>query len=444
MIEDSHSSTGQKTVFVIGADDYNMNLMRRAPGAGQWNLVPVLTREDVQPPSGRIDFEVLYRKARHMIDDYGKTPDAIVGYLDFPVTSLVSLLTRRYGLPGATPESVACCEHKYWMRLVQARALPDRTPKFTAINPFKPDGALQDAPPFPFWVKPVKGHSSVLGFLVRDKKDLENALHACRQKIHYFGVPFNDFLTHLDDVSEVNGTDGNFVIAEALISAPRQFTLEAYMLKGEVTVYGAIDSVRSGMYSSSFSSYQYPAQLPEEIIEEASQLTGTLLEEIGFDNSAFNVEFFWDPACDALHLLEINPRISKSHGPLFHMVDGATNHKVSIDLSLGNQPSMPRREGKDAVASKFMLRSFEADGIVRRVPAREDLDELSHILPAMEANILVETNTQLSSLFYQDSYSFELAEIFLGGRNEQIIEDAYMRCCDSLAFHIQPMPKRST
>lgn len=439
----SNTESEEKTIFVVGSDDYNLNLIKRAPGTEKWNLVSALHWEDVQPPSGRIDFNALYRKARHIIEDYGKRPDAIIGYLDFPVSSLVSLLNRKYQLPGATPEAVACCEHKYWMRLVQSRCLPNRTPRFTAINPFKPDAALRDMPPFPFWLKPVKGHSSVLGFLVRDKSDLENALHAFRQKIHFFGEPFNDFLGHLDDITEINGTDGNFAIAESLISGPRQFTLEAYMWEGEMTVYGAIDSVRSGMYSSSFSMYRYPAQLPDAVVKEAGKLAAKLLTEIGFDNSAFNVEFFWDPTSDALNLLEINPRISKSHGPLFHMVDGATHHKLAIDLALGNKPELPQGKGDAALASKFMLRSFEADGVVRRVPSQEELETLRHILPDMEANILVEENTQLSSLFYQDSYSFELAEIFLGGCSKQMIDDIYVRCCDSLEFHIQPMPKRS-
>ena len=36
--------------------------------------------------------------------------------------------------------------------------------------------------------------------------------------------------------------------------------------------------------------------------------------------------------------------------------------------------------------------------------------------------------------------SRELAEIFLGGNDEEMIEDAYSRCIDSLEFRIKPMP----
>lgn len=436
----AESKGNKKTVFVVGSDDYNMDLIRRIPDAGKWDVVSALTWGEMQPSSGQVDFDALYDHAVTMIDEHDRKPDAIIGYLDFPVTPLVCLLIRDYGLVGPTPGAIARCEHKYWMRLIQSQVMPDETPAFTAMNPFQPEKALNDAPPFPFWLKPVKGHSSVLGFLIRDKPDLESALHACRQSIHHFGEPFNQFLAHLDDVSEISGIDGNYAIAEELISAANQFTLEAYIHKGRVSVYGVIDSLRQGVLSSSFSRYQYPGEVPENVVERATQVSQDLLNTIGLDNSPFNVEFFWDPDTDALDLLEINPRISKSHAPLFHMVDGSSHHKVPVDLSMGKKPSMPQRDGESAVAAKFMLRSFEADGIVRRVPAELDLGKLRRILPDIEANILVETGTRLSSMLYQDSYSWELAEVFLGGRDVEMLEDAYARCCDSLEFHIQPMP----
>jgi len=433
----------RKSVCIVGSDDYNMELIRRSVGADQWDLKSVLAWQDVQPSTGRIEFIDLYRQAKKIIDNHPEPPDAIIGYLDFPVTSLASLLNRKYGLIGASPEAVARCEHKYWMRLCQSRVMPDETPQFAATNPFSPEEASRVVPDFPFWLKPVKSHSSVLGFLVRDRGDLEAALHACRKKIHYFGEPFNEFLERLDDTSEIDGIDGNFAIAESLISTSRQFTLEGYVYRGDVTVYGAVDSHRGGVYSSSFSRYQYPAQLPDKVVKRSTRQVGKLLGIMKYDNAPFNVEFFWDPGTDDLHLLEINPRISKSHAPMFLMVDGASHHKAAIELALGKKPSMPRGKGGDALASKFMLRSFEADGIVRRVPSRQELEELSRILPAMEANILVQPNIRLSSLFYQDSYSYELAEVFLGGRDEEMIEDAYNRCCDSLEFRIQPMPQIS-
>ena len=435
------SPTRRKTVFVVGADDYNLDLIRQIPESEDWDVRKALSYADVQPPTGRIDFGEVYAEARRAIDEAPGGPDAIIGHFDFPVTSLVSLLNRDYGLPGASPEAVARCEHKYWMRLEQKKVLPDDTPLTRAINPFDVEAARRDAPPFPFWLKPVKAHSSVLGFLVEDQGGFDRAMHLSRTKLHLFGEPFNSFLAQVGDVDELEGVDGNYLVAEELISAPRQFTLEAYVRGGEMSVYGAVDSLREGRSGSSFSRYQYPADLPDEVVSRATEIASKVLRQIGYDNAPCNVEFFWDEASEALHLLEINPRISKSHSPLFRMVDGVSHHKVAIDLALGQEPQMPKGQGKDAIAGKFMMRSYEADGLVRRVPSDEEIAGLQALLPDLEANVLVPKNARLSELFYQDSYSYELAELFLGGESGQMIEDAYARCLESLQFLIQPMPE---
>ncbi|KFZ30401.1 hypothetical protein IDSA_10060 [Pseudidiomarina salinarum] len=443
MNDGTQASSDKKKIFVVGADDYNLSLIEKIPGSENWELIRTLEYSDVQPASGRIDFDELYEHARSIIDAHGGRPDAIIGYLDFPVTSLVSLLRRDYAMPGASPEAVAKCEHKYWARLKQKEAFPGATPEVRAINPFDPENAKKDAPDYPFWLKPVKGHSSVLGFLVEDEGGFDEALQACRQKIHLIGEPFNAFLDKLEDRSEIDGIDGNFAVAEQLISAKRQFTLEGYVWQGETRIYGAVESLRGGEHASSFSRYQYPADLPEDVIERSTEITGKMMTAIGYDDSPFNVEFFYDPESGDLHLLEINARISKSHSPLFHMVDGAAHQKVAIELSMGLEPDMPYREGKDAIAGKFMLRSFEADGIVKRVPSSEEIAELKRILPDFDANVLVEKDQRLSDMFYQDSYSYELADIFLGGHDKDMLEDAYNRILASLPIYIQPLPENS-
>ncbi|MDT8410180.1 MAG: D-alanine--D-alanine ligase [Wenzhouxiangellaceae bacterium] len=441
-MSDSKKPSGDKKVIVvIGSDDHNLALIRAIPEAGAWDIRPVLRWADVQPDHGRIDFNDLYRRARTEIDSLGGKPDAIIGYLDFPVTSLVSLLSRDYGLPGATPEAVARCEHKYWMRQIEHKVFPGTAPKVVAVNPFEPKKAWREALDYPFWLKPVKAHSSVLGFMIEDDADLDRALHACRQKLHYFGEPFDDFLEHLKQPGGSAEVGGNHAVAEELVSAPHQFTFEGYVWEGEVTIYGAVDSIRIGEHNSSFSRYQYPAALPGEVLEKAKDMTGKMIDGLQYDGSPFNIEFFWDPGTGALKILEINPRISKSHSPLFRMVDGVSHHKVAIDLSLGRKPDMPLREGKDEIAAKFMWRSLEADGIVQRVPDDREVAHLRRLLPDLELEVLVEKGLQLSTLFYQDSYSYELAVVFIGGDSEEMLEDSYRMCVDCLPIHLKPLPE---
>ncbi|MEQ8406192.1 MAG: ATP-grasp domain-containing protein [Oceanicaulis sp.] len=432
--------TAQKTICVIGTDDYNMDLIRAIPEAKDWALVQVLEKDDVQPSHGRVDFDKLYDRARRDIDALESGPDAIIGDLDFPVTALVSLLQKHYELPGATPEAVAKCEHKYWMRQEQRKVLKDLTPPVRAINPFDIDAAYKSAPKYPFWMKPVKGHSSVLGFMIEDDDDFDRALHECRRKIHLIGEPFNQFLDHLDDDTKPRDIDGNYAVAEGLIDAKRQFTLEGYVYNGETVIYGAVDSVRFGEAKSSFSRFQYPAELPDEVMERCQDITATMMKQIGYDGAPFNIEFFWNPDTGALNLLEINARISKSHAPQFFMVDGRSHHKVAIDLALGNKPDFPKGEGKDRIAAKFILRSFEADAIVKRVPNEDEIAQLKRILPDVEAKVLVTEDLQLSTLFYQDSYSYELVDVYLGGRDAEMLEDSYRRCVDSLPVWLKPIP----
>ncbi|KKK99773.1 hypothetical protein LCGC14_2629400, partial [marine sediment metagenome] len=229
--------------------------------------------------------------------------------------------------------------HKYWMRQYQQDALPDDTPRVVAINPFDPDIARKPPLPFPFWLKPVKGHSSMLGYRVREASDLTQALSACRRAIHRYGEPFNAFLEHLDPAElPTDEIDGNHAVAEELISENQLFTLEGYRHKGETTIYGVIESRRSGRHMSSLSSYYYPAELPGEVVEAAQKQVTKVLTQVGFDSGPFNVEFFHDPETGALNLLEINTRLSKSHAPLFEIVDAAPITNRSFNWRSGRRP----------------------------------------------------------------------------------------------------------
>ncbi|MDF0601566.1 ATP-grasp domain-containing protein [Psychromarinibacter sp. C21-152] len=433
--------SGKKLVCVVGTDEFHQRMISRVPEAKDWQVEQVLHRTEVQPHRGTFTFDGLYDRAREIIDGFDRPPDAIVGHLDFPVTALVSLLCRDYGLPGASPEAVARCEHKFWMRKCQREVLPDDTPEVRAVNPFAP--GTGDAPPlpYPFWLKPVKGHSSMLGFRVREPSEYGRALHACRQAIHRYGEPFNEFLNHLNDTAVPPEANGNHAVAEELIAADQMFTIEGFVKDGEVIAYGVIETRRTGRHMSSLSSYHYPAELPEEVVEAARAQTAKVLDKIGFDDGPFNVEFFRDPDSGALNLLEINARMSKSHSPLFQMVDGCTHHRQVIQLALGEEPKMPAREGKSRMAAKYMVRTHEANGIVRRVPQQDDIDKLRDLLPDMMAQVLVEEGQSLADLSDQDSYSFELMDIFLGGDDAEFIQDAHDRCRDSLIFLIQPMPR---
>jgi hypothetical protein len=136
--------------------------------------------------------------------------------------------------------------------------------------------------------------------------------------------------------------------------------------------------------------------------------------------------------------LEINPRISKSHAPLFRMVDGHYHHQVMIDLGLGREPRLEQRAGRYDLAAKFMVRQFH-DAIVSRAPTSAELAAVQTAVPDAQIQVAVHEGQQLSSLWDQDSYSYEVATIFVGGENEAQLEQRFRDCLERLPLAFEPL-----
>jgi len=76
------------------------------------------------------------------------------------------------------------CEHKYWSRVEQAASVPEVVPAFAGFDPFD-DNALESIDlEYPFWIKPVKSHSSQLGFMIENAEQFHEAIPDIREKIH--------------------------------------------------------------------------------------------------------------------------------------------------------------------------------------------------------------------------------------------------------------------
>lgn len=430
-----------KNVFVVGLEPFNLALLHRLADASNYCFHELLSYEEaVRPRSGHIDLGALLNRAECRLAASLDSVDAIIGYWDFPSSVIVPILRRRHGLPGPRLEAVAACEHKFWCRIEQQQATPELVPRFCAVDPFLEDplSALDLA--FPFWIKPVKAHSSYLGFKIRNKADFHAYLPVIRDNIGHFGDPFDAFLKMVEIPDRIAGITGRHCIAEEIISAGHQCTLEGYAHQGEIVVYGVVDSIRSGKHRSCFARYQYPSRLPRRVQDRMINATRRFLHHLGYDGAPFNAEFYWNPQTDTIRMLEINTRISKSHCPLFMMVDGESHQKVAIDLGLGRRPVFPHRQGWHRVAAKFMLRTFE-DKIVERVPRPEDIERLQRRFPDALVRLMTDEGTRLSHLSYQDSYSFEIAEIFLGADSQRELLRKYRAALDLLPFRIvSPKP----
>ena len=130
--------------------------------------------------------------------------------------------------------------------------------------------------------------------------------------------------------------------------------------------------------------------------------------------------------------------MSQSHGDRFQLVDGVSNHQVMVDLGLGRRPAMPRGEGPYPVAAKFFLRR-EDDGLVVSVPGPGDIQRVQAAFPGSRVKINVRPGERLSELREQDSYSYDLGWVFLGGRDRRVLHEAFARAREMLPFGIRPL-----
>jgi hypothetical protein len=430
-----------KNIFVIGMEPFNLGLLEQIEGARDYAFHTLLTYEEaVRPASSHIEFDQLLRMAEERLYQFGVTVDAIISYWDFPSSALVPMLQKEFGLPGPSLEAVAKCQHKYWSRCQQKEVVPDMVPRFVAVDPFEDPPLSQIGLSCPFWIKPIKAHSSYLGFEIADEADFRRALPIIRASIANFADAFNEFLRRVDTPPEIAPIGGYHCIAEESISAGQQCTLEGYAYEDEVEVYGIVDSIREGERESCFARYQYPSRLPQQVQARMTDAACRVIKHIGYRNAPFNAEFDWDADTDHIWLLEINARISKSHSPLFKLVDGETHQKVAIDLALGHRPAMPRGQGYYRLAGKFMMRVFD-DGMVKRVPGPDDFARVRAEFPEVMIRLMVEEGQRLSHLLYQDSYSYEIAEIFLGADSEDALLEKYDRVCSLLPFEFGPIEK---
>ena len=418
-----------KNVFVLGLDEDNHEILRALPGAEGYRFHPLLAFEELT--QGELDMPALLAEAERQLDSFDGPVDAIIGYWDFPVSSLVPLLCEPRGLPHAPLEAIVRCEHKYWSRLEQRAVVPEVVPRFAEVD--LEDPRLPEGLSYPLWLKPVKAFSSVLAFRVTDDDQYRNAVQEVRQGAGRVGEPFQWVMDQVQlprEVAEAGGTAG---LAEEE-GRGRQLTVEGYVRGSEPHVYGIIDS---DCYpgTSSFLCYEYPSRQPESVRERLVDLSERVISRMGLDDTAFNIEYFYDPSEDKIILLEVNPRHAQSHAMLFENVNGLANHETALSIALGEEPSLGSG-GKYAFAVRWFLRRFR-DGFVHSVPSEEEIARVQRQHPGTRIEIVAQPDKWLSELPGQDSYSFELADIFVGARNPEEAERKYRECVDALHFDIR-------
>ncbi len=420
----------KKNIFVIGLDEWNVAALKQVPHAKSYRFHPLLSYQDCYAHE-TLDFHALLDQARHILAQFTGSIDGILTHWDFPCTSLLAVLAREQHLPAPSLEAILKCEHKYWARCIQKQALPEITPSFAPVNPFEPPDLDTFPLPFPFWLKPIKGFGSQLGFCIHDQEGFQQALGEMRGKIQHFGDAFNQAMSLANIPEDIAPVDGLWAIAESLVDG-REIAPEGFVQNGNVTCHGRIDCVRYPN-GKSFHRWEYPADIAPKLQTRIDETTETLIQALGYDQGCFNIEFFWDEPAGKLWVVEVNPRISQSHSYQFRMVNGISNHEAALEVALGREPAFPQDKGHYAVAAKCVLRKFE-HARVRRIPQPADIQELEDAYPGCKIKILVEEGQDLDMLRNQDAYSFALAYIYVAGKDRQEMMDRYDKIANQLPF----------
>ena len=421
-----------KNVFVLGLDELNRQWMNRLPEAKDYQFHQLLTFDELQKGE-TIPAEQLLEKASAQLSAFDGRIDALINFWDLPASLMAPILRRRFGSSGPSVEAVFKCEHKYWSRLEQSRSIREH-PAFAFVDPFQEDPLKDVDLEYPFWVKPIKAFLSQLAYLVESKEDFGRDVEVIREKLPRLGNPFTELLHYVDLPDKLKSVNGNHCIAEQAIRG-NQCTVEGYVYNGVPAWYGVVDTHRYPGRSV-FTRLEYPSILPDRVQHRMGQVMDRFMRHIGFDNGAYNAEFFWEEDTDQLRLLEINTRISQSHSFLFEQVDGVTNHRIPLHLALGQEPDMPHRQGPHGSAAKFMHRWF-FDGVVRSVPSEKDIERVQDRFPGTIVDIAVAPGDRLSQLVSQDSYSYLLMEVFMGAPDQRKLLEQYEICLEMLPFQIE-------
>lgn len=418
-----------KDIFLLGLLDWQREVLESVHHRDDYRFHSLLEFDElVANPPG---FDALLDRARRELKGSGVKPAAILCHWDFPSSCLAPVLSKELGLRAPTLESVLRCEHKYWARLEQRKVVPECVPAFQAMDPFEEgvEDTLQID--YPIWVKPVKSHSSILGFHVRNRKELRAALAETRQYIGKFRKSFDECLRHADLPGEIEGIGGRHVLAEQIMQGD-QFAFEGSIGSNRRCVHGFLDMIR-GQDGKDIQALWYPSTMSEEIQKQSEAVAWKVLQQAGFDNGCFNAEFLWDKEREKLWLIEINARMSQSHSDMFRKVDGLSNHDVALNVAIGNPPEVIHGKGPYRMSAKFLLNKID-DADVLRAPTPEELalvaEELGNAIIVVDAH----KGMRLSTLIGQAQYRYTVGEAWVGGNSSEELIGKYHHLISRLPF----------
>ncbi len=422
----------KKRVLVVHPTRYDRPSLLRTALADRYELIwydestdPALqiSAPGVGPLTVNIAPEVTLQELRTIAHEHNI--DGIMSAQDYPGNILASLVAQERNLVAPSPLLVTGFQHKLYSRRLQQLYVPHVTPRFWVVSPHQLSG-ISSQLLFPLFIKPVKANFSIFAQPVLSAHDLGKIMGS--QKLP------SDFIDQFDWYANTLGImaeSADCYIAEELLKGV-QVTLEGFVANGKVTIVGIVDSI---MYPGTicFERFVYPSELPAHVQQHMQDAATILMNNSGYNNGFFNIEFMYNPVTEQIAIIEINPRMSSQFADLYEKVDGINTYHLLLELAVGSRPTLMVPKGPFAVAASCVLRVFE-DKKVLAIPTVEQIQQVKEQFPYSEVFIKVVPGQRLSDI-EQDGKSFAYALIHLGGNDRNDIDQKLIQCKKILSFN---------
>src|SRR3712207_8695035 len=86
-----------ENVFVLGLDARNARILRGLPDAERYRVHPLLADGELAG-GGSVDLPGLLDAAQRQVEAFDGPVHALIGFWDFPVSTMVPILCKRLGL----------------------------------------------------------------------------------------------------------------------------------------------------------------------------------------------------------------------------------------------------------------------------------------------------------------------------------------------------------
>ncbi|KKA44106.1 MULTISPECIES: ATP-grasp domain-containing protein [Salinivibrio] len=274
--------------------------------------------------------------------------DGIVAYASDPAAPTAAYVAEKMGLPG----------NPY--RAVEILARKDLFRKFLADNHFnvprsKSFSDSQDAKKWlseigvPAFVKPVDSSGSKGVTHIQNHDDLESAFE--------YALQFS--------------REKKVIVEEKIIKTGYQVDSDIFMLNGEVVscTWGN-QHQDSECHPYAPVAISYPSVLPDYIQQKAKSVINLILNNLGFNSGAFNVEFVVDKN-DEVWVIEIGPRNGGNLIPqVLKYATGVDMISATVDVALGKMPKQMMRNDVEGCWSSLIVHS-RSTGTLKEISLSE-------------------------------------------------------------------------